>query len=191
MRLIVLLSLPLYAVTFWVLQSIYANRAGATNANNVNRVEVPGTILMKFLSTVFFILSIGTMQDADLTTWPYVRVVGFAVVALGITVSMTAQRHLGKNWVGGVGLTSGHKLVTDGPYRLVRHPLYSGILISVLGIGLVSLDIVYFLSALCFGLSFLYRVLAEEDLLQKKFKKKYLAYAATTGRVFPKIRKRG
>lgn len=188
MQLAVVLSLPAYTLVFFVLQSIYGRRYGATNSS---RFEPPGSRIMKLIATLFFILAIDNIMSHPLDPLPIIRGLGVIIVIIGLMLSMSAQRHLGKNWVGGAALTTNHQLVTTGPYRYVRHPLYSGILVSVCGIGFFSWNWYYALAGLCLALSFLYRVPLEEHLLRKKFKKKFDRYASTTGWIIPRFRKRG
>jgi len=59
--------------------------------------------------------------------------IGVALVALGLGFSIAARLHLGRNWSGTVTLKQDHELVRSGPYRWVRHPIYSGLLLAFLG----------------------------------------------------------
>ena len=59
--------------------------------------------------------------------------VGFCCVALGLGFSVVARVWLGGNWSGTVTLKQGHELIRTGPYRFVRHPIYTGLLLAVLG----------------------------------------------------------
>ncbi len=58
---------------------------------------------------------------------------GFALVAIGLGFSVLARVWLGGNWSGLVTLKQDHELIRSGPYSLVRHPIYTGILLAVLG----------------------------------------------------------
>lgn len=58
---------------------------------------------------------------------------GAAITAAGLGFSIWARRHLGRNWSGVVTLKEGHELVRDGPYRYVRHPIYTGLLFGFVG----------------------------------------------------------
>ncbi len=188
MQLAVILSLPVYTVVFFVLQSVYGRQYGATNSV---RFEPPGSKIMKVAASLFFIIAIDDVMNHTQYPMPIMRGLGVVIVIIGLMLSMSAQRHLGTNWVGGASLKSNHKLVTSGPYRHVRHPMYSGILVSVCGIGFFSWNGYYFMAGLCLALSFMYRIPLEEHLLRKKFKKQFGSYANTTGLIFPRVRKRG
>ena len=58
---------------------------------------------------------------------------GAAVTAGGLLFAVWARRHLGKNWSQAVTLKEGHELITSGPYALVRHPIYTGLLLGFAG----------------------------------------------------------
>ena len=58
---------------------------------------------------------------------------GVALAAGGIAVAFWARWHLGTNWSGMVTLKEGHQLIRTGPYRAMRHPIYTGILLALLG----------------------------------------------------------
>lgn len=63
-------------------------------------------------------------------------VLGTLVVAAGLGVTVWARRHLGRDWSSSVEVKEGHRLVRTGPYRWVRHPIYSGLLLAFLGVAL-------------------------------------------------------
>jgi len=60
-----------------------------------------------------------------------------AVTAAGLLFTVWARRHLGRNWSGSVTIKADHELITTGPYRLARHPIYTGLLLAFAGNALV------------------------------------------------------
>jgi len=58
---------------------------------------------------------------------------GVIIVAAGLGFTVWARIHLGCNWSGTVTLKEGHELIVTGPYRFVRHPIYSGLLLAFVG----------------------------------------------------------
>jgi len=141
------------------------------------------------LSPITLIVAVLTAKYAP-QTYLVTMVIGGIIVLSGLALSMWSQWVLGKNWVGGVGLRKSHYLVMTGPYRFVQHPLYSGMLLSAFGIGVFSLNPLLFLSALSFFGAYAIRIYGENKLLRRKFKKKYEQYAANTGMLIPRIRRR-
>ncbi len=69
--------------------------------------------------------------------WTRYRI-AVAVVLIGLALSIWARRELGANWSGSVTVKEGHEFVQSGPYRCIRHPIYTGILLMMLGTALAS-----------------------------------------------------
>lgn len=120
---------------------------------------------------------------------PLWMVIGTALIVGGLFISLWAQWTLGRFWVGGIGLHKQHRLITGGPYRCVRHPLYSGMVISTIGLGVFCLSPLMFLTAFSFFGGFLLRIPAEEQMMRKRFKGRYELYVANTGLLFPKLKR--
>jgi len=68
--------------------------------------------------------------------WPHAWTpywIGVVLVAAGLLFAVWARVHLGRNWSGGVTVKEDHALVRSGPYRIVRHPIYTGLILAFLG----------------------------------------------------------
>lgn len=119
-----------------------------------------------------------------------VRIFGIVLIGLAIALIFWSQITLGRNWVGGVGLHKGHRLVTWGPYSRVRHPIYSGYLLATVGIALASASLVAASGAAMLTCALLVRIFSEEQMLRKQFRKRHAAYCQYTGWLLPKFRGR-
>ena len=83
-------------------------------------------------------------------------------------------------------VTSDQRIVTNGPYSVVRHPSYSGALLTLLGLGLSAKTWAGTLVILVlFGLVYGYRISIEENLLKAEFGQEYADYAKKTKRLIP------
>src|SRR4029453_19359785 len=94
----------------------------------------------------------------------------------GLSFAVWARVILGGNWSGVITLKEGHELIERGPYRVVRHPIYTGILAMFVG---TAIGIGYFggfLGLLLVFVSFWLKLKREEDLMLKHFPDKYAAY---------------
>jgi protein-S-isoprenylcysteine O-methyltransferase Ste14 len=78
-------------------------------------------------------LGIGWLGQQIVTRTEALFVVGALMVAAGLGFSVWARVHLGQHWSGHVTLKAGHRLIRSGPYAIVRHPIYTGILFAFLG----------------------------------------------------------
>jgi protein-S-isoprenylcysteine O-methyltransferase Ste14 len=115
---------------------------------------------------------------------PAIGIVGVILCAAGIAFAIWARRHLGRNWGMPMSLQEGHELVTTGPYTRVRHPIYTGILLAMLGSAL-AVGAAWFLPFFIFGAYFIYSAKTEEKLMIQEFPNEYPAYQARTKVLVP------
>lgn len=118
------------------------------------------------------------------------RALGFVAIVIGFGITLWANWVLGQNWVPGIGYHEQHRLITSGPYRWVRHPMYTGIGIVMLGVaGLASFAATATAGCFFFWSSFAYRYAVEEAFMMKLFGEKYASYKAHTGAFLPRARR--
>lgn len=117
---------------------------------------------------------------------PIVFWTGIALMLCGVAFRWYAIRVLGRYFTRDVATHEGQTVVDRGPYRLVRHPSYSGVLITVLGIGLALTNWLSLLVITAFSLAgFTYRVRVEENALCEALGQPYLDYMKRTRRFIP------
>jgi protein-S-isoprenylcysteine O-methyltransferase Ste14 len=122
------------------------------------------------------------VPDGPLWSW-----LGVAITAAGIGLALWARWHLGTNWSGVVTLKEGHELIRTGPYRTIRHPIYTGILIGLLGTA-VTLGEIRGLLAIALGwLSFYIKARREESFLSQEFGAAFQEHQRHTGMFLPKM----
>src|SRR5215472_17380624 len=115
--------------------------------------------------------------------WPFW--IGAAVTVVGLLFAVWARQHLASNWSSAVTIKEGHELVTTGPYALVRHPIYTGILTGFLGTA-IALDQVR--GVIGFVLIFVVlwaKLRLEEEWMRSQFGKTYATYAHQTAALVP------
>jgi protein-S-isoprenylcysteine O-methyltransferase Ste14 len=95
-----------------------------------------------------------------------------------------ARYYLGKNWGMPMTVKEDPELVTGGPYTFVRHPIYTGILLAVLGSVLAS-SLLWLVILVFFTYEFIRSVKGEEMLMTKQFPEKYPAYKKRTKMLIP------
>jgi protein-S-isoprenylcysteine O-methyltransferase Ste14 len=123
--------------------------------------------------------------------WPwnvYWVLAGVALYIIGQLIRVMAIRTLGRFFTISVRRHQGHRVVTDGPYRLVRHPAYSGLWLMAVGFILVFASLpalVYFLLVGTGAL--LYRIKVEEKMLLETFGDEYRNYMKRTRRLIPGV----
>jgi protein-S-isoprenylcysteine O-methyltransferase Ste14 len=118
-----------------------------------------------------------------LTEWSYW--IGAFLTAGGLLFTVWARLHLGRNWSGSVTIKKGHELVMSGPYGLVRHPIYTGLLLALLGSTLALGDWRAVL-ALTLAAGALWRKLwIEERWMRQQFGDAYQAYSQRVAALIP------
>jgi protein-S-isoprenylcysteine O-methyltransferase Ste14 len=115
---------------------------------------------------------------------PALTAIGLILCFGGLALLVVARQALGRNWSQAVAAKQDHELITSGPYRYVRHPMYTGYLIAAFGSALVVGGPFVFLSLILGGL-FLWRVHAEDGLMSRQFPNDYPAYIQRTKALIP------
>jgi protein-S-isoprenylcysteine O-methyltransferase Ste14 len=108
-----------------------------------------------------------------------------AVCAIGLAFAVWARVTLGRNWSGVVTLKEGHELVERGPYRFVRHPIYTGILTMFFATALSQGHLSGVVGALLMFASFWIKLGDEEKLMLQQFSERYRAYQQRVKRIIP------
>jgi protein-S-isoprenylcysteine O-methyltransferase Ste14 len=97
----------------------------------------------------------------------------------GCLFALWARVHLGRYWSGIITLKEGHKLITTGPYRFVRHPIYTGWLAAILGTALTAGTDAGFIAVALVALAFFIKLHREEKLLTTEFGDEYRRFQQT------------
>jgi protein-S-isoprenylcysteine O-methyltransferase Ste14 len=118
-----------------------------------------------------------------LAAWPFWT--GAATTALGLLFAVWARHHIGSNWSGIVTIKQDHELVTSGPYALVRHPIYAGLMLAFVGSATARAEWRGIL-AVAIALWALWRKLRlEEQWMRKQFGEAYQIYSSRVAALVP------
>ena len=113
--------------------------------------------------------------------------IGALLVVAGLGFAIWARYHIGRNWSGVITVKEDHTLVKTGPYALVRHPIYSGLLLAILGSAIARGHIGGILAIALILYAILRRVRIEEHWMAETFGQDYVDYAASTPALAPFI----
>ena len=133
---------------------------------------------------VIVLVRLGAFRGHGLNTDPWRAAVGFVLFALGLGFAIWARLNIGRNW--GMPMTQKDEpmLVTSGPYHLVRHPIYSGILAAGVGTA-VALSWLWLTAVVLAGIYFGYSAAVEERFLADRFPDTYPKYKRSTKMLVP------
>jgi protein-S-isoprenylcysteine O-methyltransferase len=134
------------------------------------------------LPPVLIALGVGEIEAG----WLPARVVGLAVGLAGAVLLVWACVLLGRFMMHEAAIRDDHALIESGPYRFVRHPVYTGYLALLLGSGVASLNVCLLLLWPVSLLGILIQAASEEQLLGARFGRDYERYVARTGRLVPR-----
>jgi protein-S-isoprenylcysteine O-methyltransferase Ste14 len=118
---------------------------------------------------------------------PILRCAGVLITALGMAISIWARVSLGTNWSGMVTLKNNHELIRNGPYRRIRHPIYTGILVGVIGTALIYSQLRGLLCFLILYITFYFKARREEAFLLHEFGPNFTEHRHHTGMFWPKL----
>lgn len=110
---------------------------------------------------------------------------GFVIVAAGLGFAVWARLHLGRNWSATVTVKQDHELIRTGPYGVVRHPIYTGILLAVLGTALAIGEWRGLIAFVLFTVGFVIKLKAEERFMSETFGEQYARYRAEVPTLIP------
>ena len=125
-------------------------------------------------------LNLGIIPHVAPTAWA-----AAVLSVIGLAFALWARVTLGRNWSGVVTLKEGHELVERGPYRFVRHPIYSGMLTMFFATALVQRHVAGFAGVLLMFTSFWIKLGREEKLMLQQFPERYRAYQQRAKRIIP------
>lgn len=116
-----------------------------------------------------------------------VATIGVVLTALGIALAIWARFYIGQNWSSAVTVKVDHQLIRTGPYAWVRHPIYSGILLGIIGTALIRREPRGFIAVLIFWFAFRVKSRMEESFMLRTFGPEYEDYCHNTGGLIPRL----
>jgi len=158
------------------------------------RSQAPGTRLFHL---ALIVLGFTLLSDRWLTQgWLGMRflpslhslaVVGLALTIAGCAFAIWARLVLGSNWSGRATVKADHQLMTGGPYAIARHPIYTGLLVAVVGTALADGEWHAFMAVITILLAFVVKMSQEERLMIQTFPAEYPAYRHRVKALIPGI----
>jgi protein-S-isoprenylcysteine O-methyltransferase Ste14 len=170
--------------TVWLLAAISTKRT----VYRESRAQRLRYWLLLVIAYLLLLYGRALQYPLNLRIIPRMTSIAYAAAFLciaGLAFALWARVTLGGNWSGVVTLKEGHELVQRGPYRLVRHPIYTGMLIMFFATALVQSHVAGFVGVLLMFASFWIKLDREETLMLQQFPKRYAAYQERVKRIIP------
>jgi protein-S-isoprenylcysteine O-methyltransferase Ste14 len=125
-------------------------------------------------------------EHHGITDNPWLQGIGVAIFVLGLALAVWARVYIGRNW--GMPMTekADPELVTTGPYSTIRHPIYTGIILALIGTT-IAVSLYWLLAVVLIGAYFLYSAVMEERYMAGVFPDTYPRYKQSTKMLIPFI----
>jgi protein-S-isoprenylcysteine O-methyltransferase Ste14 len=165
--------------TYWVVAA-FSMKRGRLAWSRELRIRAVIVVL------AIVLIRLGAFRNHGLNSDPWRAGLGLVLFAVGLGLAIWARVHIGRNWGTPMSQKEDPELVTDGPYRLVRHPIYSGVLVAGVGTA-VALSWAGLIAVALAGVYFVYSATIEERYLTDQFPDTYPGYRRSTKMLVPFI----
>ncbi|NTW22372.1 isoprenylcysteine carboxylmethyltransferase family protein [Candidatus Falkowbacteria bacterium] len=108
------------------------------------------------------------------------KIIGGVIIVTGFVLKLLAYRTLGRNWSAKANVYDDHQLITSGPYKVIRHPVYASYLLTFAGFGMLSGNLLFIFYAVAYHSLNLIRAKQEEKMLLARFGGQYRRYLQET-----------
>ncbi len=165
-------------VVFWIYWTFTTHRGHPSKRKVARTFTVLNTGLL-YLGFLLILLGRRLPGSLDLLVVPQgipIDVTGTIFAILGVAFAIWSRQSLRNNWSGEVAIKEGQQLIHSGPYAIVRHPIYAGILLALLGTTLISSTVGSLLGFLLAILSLWQKAYVEEQFLLVEFGEQYANY---------------
>jgi protein-S-isoprenylcysteine O-methyltransferase Ste14 len=136
------------------------------------------------VAVVILLVRLGAFRSHRVNTDPWRAGLGLALLVAGLGFAVWARLHIGRNWGTPMTQKDEPELVTSGPYQLVRHPIYSGILVAGIGTA-VALSWMWLAAVVLAAIYFIYSATVEERYMSQQFPDTYPRYKHSTKMLVP------
>jgi protein-S-isoprenylcysteine O-methyltransferase Ste14 len=175
----------------WIVFLLYW-QIKAANTKTTQRLEPALSRILRVLVFLIVIILLSTtwipLPWLYLQLWPAGLTpfwLGAAVTIAGLLFAVWAREHLGRNWSRSVTIKEDHELITTGPYAVVRHPIYTGILAGFLGTAIALSQVRGVITVVLIFLVLWAKFRMEEQWMRAQFGETYAAYAHQTTALVP------
>jgi protein-S-isoprenylcysteine O-methyltransferase Ste14 len=165
--------------TYWLVASANT-KTGTTRWGQFAGFRV-GIVLV-----VLLLLRLGVLKGRAVVTNPWLWGIGLALFAAGLALAVWARLYIGRNWGMPMSRKDEPELVTTGPYHTIRHPIYSGIILGMIGTAL-AVSWYWVIAVVLMGVYFIYSAVHEERYMTEQFPATYPDYKRSTKMLVPFI----
>jgi len=171
---------------FWVLAA-FAQKRSVRRQSASSRLLQLAVVALAVAPFYVPYRRLGFLHERFVTATPQILYLGLLALVLGLGFAIWARFTLGRNWSGTVTVKENHVLITRGPYTWVRHPIYTGILLALLGTALVGGTLASLLALALATLAFWLKLRIEERFMTETFGEQYVVYRQRVKALIPYV----
>ena len=163
----------------WLAAALTAKRAAQSRIR-----QFVGLRVALFVILILVIRSRAFKGHHAIVSNPILQGIGMGLFLTGLGLALWARVYLGRNWGTPMSEKVDAELVTTGPYRYIRNPIYSGLILAAIGTA-VAVSWYWLVAVVFMGAYFIYSATAEEHIMERLFPNDYPAYKCSTKRLIP------
>ena len=171
-------------IVYWLVMAVGAKRTLNRRTWLMGMAVRVLIVMLIFRALRFPGVAQAVLETHRLSINPYMGAAGAVICGLGVAIAIWARTVLGRNWGMPMSQKQDPELVTAGPYAYIRHPIYTGMILIMLGSALGN-DLLWFVPLLLFGSYFVYSARQEEKLMLRQFPARYEAYMKRSKMLLP------
>jgi protein-S-isoprenylcysteine O-methyltransferase Ste14 len=182
-----LIQLPwVIFLIYWIIGA-FKTRATRRKESPISRLSIVLVEIAGYLLIFNDALSIGLLGRRVLPRTALLATVGVVMTWWGIALAIWARYHLGEYWSARITIKEDHQLIRTGPYRRLRHPIYSGLIMAAVGSALLF-DLWRCVVGLCLVVAgYAIKARKEEAMLGEQFGEAFREHRKHTGFLFPRF----
>jgi protein-S-isoprenylcysteine O-methyltransferase Ste14 len=167
-------------VAFWIywLAASFGVKTGRSPLARFAGIRV-GAILV-----ILLLLRTRALKGHTTTNNHWLQGIGLAIFLLGLALAIWARVYLGRNWGMPMSQKVDPELITSGPYSKVRHPIYSGLILAMIGTA-IAVSLYWLIAVVLLGGYFVYSAIMEERFMAGNFPDSYPQYKRSTKMLIP------
>jgi protein-S-isoprenylcysteine O-methyltransferase Ste14 len=177
-------------MAFFILWVIWAFKTKATQTHETlgSRFSYVIATVAAFYAMFSSDVPLGWMHIRIIPREPWIEAAGITLTVVGMAFAIWARAYLGGNWSSNVTVKVGHQLVRTGPYRWVRHPIYSGLILAMIGTALNRRQVRGIVAVALLWVGFTIKSRIEERFMTATFGPEYDEYRLSAGAIVPRLK---
>jgi protein-S-isoprenylcysteine O-methyltransferase Ste14 len=173
-------------VVYWLVSALKRKEAKRKESRQ-ERLRHSLPMLAAYILTFVPVSHYGALGSRVVPASAALGITGAVITVAGVGLAIWARWHLGTNWSATVSIRADHELIHTGPYRTIRHPIYTGMLLAFAGTALALGEVRGVIAFVIVLIAFYFKARKEESFLTQEFGERFAERARHTGMFLPRL----